>query len=192
MSPNRIICKRSFKPLLCKFGEFVQAFESKSGNSTDIPRTYCALYLHPNINGSGHMVYKIITKQKMSTVKCIPMAMTQIVKDAINKSGELEEMPDGIEFYDVDGMSTLEDLYPDDVNEDDSCASDRDWKIENEKDMAFEDGIEDMNSEGMDDIDLDPDEVDDLGEVIDHRLRSQAPVELEEEESNDHDEDYSS
>ena len=98
---------RGFKTSLCKFGELVMAYEPKCSNDTGVPRSFYALYLYPNENGSGHVVFSLKLKTTMSTQKCIPQPMTQDIIDLVNEMGKEEKVRDGIEFSRVDGGSTL-------------------------------------------------------------------------------------
>ena len=72
--------------------------------------------------------------------------------------GRQEGMLDGIQFRNIDKESTLSDLYADNDSQDDnSCASDADWKMEEntEKDLkklefdidVSDNEIEDLNNE---------------------------------------------
>ena len=45
----------------------------------------------------------------------------------MNQLGTEENVKDGIQFLNVDGGATLTDLYAVDENDDDSCASDKDY-----------------------------------------------------------------
>ena len=78
---------KGFKPPLCKFGELVMAYELKSSNDTAVPRAFYALYLYPNENDSGHVVFNLKTKTTKSTQKCVPQAMTQDIINLVNKMG---------------------------------------------------------------------------------------------------------
>ena len=113
---------RGFKTPLCKFGELVMAYEPKSSNETSVPRAFYALYLYPNENGSGHVVFSLKLKTRRSTQKCVLQPMTQDIIDLVNNMGTEEKVKDGIQFSNVDGGATLADLYAADENDDDSCA----------------------------------------------------------------------
>ena len=151
---------RGFKTLLCKFGELVLAYEPKSSNATGMPRAFYALYLYPNKNGSGHVVFSLKLKTRRSTQKCIPQPMTQDIIDLVNELGKQEKMRDGIEFSRVDGGSTLSDLYAADENDEDSCASDKDFDSDDKDVNASDDDLSD-NEEWVEDGDL-PESEDDV------------------------------
>ena len=152
MSPRRIMYGRGFKTPLCKFGELVMAYEPNSSNNTNVPRCFYALYLYPNENGSGHVVFSLKLKTRRSTQKCVLQPMTQDIIDLVNNLGTEEKVQDGIQFYNVDGGATITDLYAADENDDDSCASDKDYKSNDDDVNASDDNL-DANEEWDDDDD---------------------------------------
>ena len=119
---------------MCKIGELVLAYDTLASNDTRRPRAFYALYVEPNENGTGHRVIKLQTKRLVTTPKCIAEPMTQDIIDIVNKIGEREGAPDGIQFVNVDGKVTLEDLYPAEEHEDDSCVPDEDYENESDED----------------------------------------------------------
>lgn len=134
MSPRQILYGRKFKNPLCKIGELVLAYDTLVSNDTGQPRAFFALYIEPNDNGTRHSVIKLQAKRLVTTPKCIPKPMTQDVVDIVNQLGEQEGSPNGIQFMNVDGRATLEDLYPDEEHEDYSCVSNMDYKTESDED----------------------------------------------------------
>ena len=98
MSPRRIMYGRGFKTPLCKFGELVMAYEPKSSNDTGMPRAFYALYLYPNENGSGHVVFSLKLKTRRSTQKCIPQPMAQDIIDIVNEMGKEEKVRNRIQL----------------------------------------------------------------------------------------------
>jgi len=146
VSPRQLMYGRKFKTPLCKIGELVLAYDTLASNDTGHPRAFFALYIEPNDNGTGHRVIKLQTKRLVTTPKCIPKPMTQDVINIVNNLGKEEGSPDGIQFMNIDGRATLEDLYPDEEHEDDSCVSDIDYKTESddeEEELSVDDSIGD-------------------------------------------------
>ena len=112
----------------------VIAYDTLVSNDTGQPRAFFALYIEPNENGTGHRVIKLQIKRLVATPKCIPTPMTQNIIYVVNKMVRQEGAPDGIQFMNVDRKATLEDLYPDEEHEDDSCASDVNYQYESNED----------------------------------------------------------
>ena len=64
--------------------------------------------------------------------------MTQDIIDLVNNMGTEEKVKDGIQFSRIDGGTTPTNLYAADKNDDDSCASDKDYES-NDKDVNASD-----------------------------------------------------
>ena len=152
---------RGFKTPLCKFDELVMAYEPKSSNDTSVPQAFYALYLYPNENGSGHVVFSLKLKTRRSTQKCVLQPMTQDIIDLVNQMGTEENVKDGIQFSNVDGGATLADLYAAEKNDDDSCASDKDYKSDDEDVNASDDDLNANEEWDEDDDSSDSDDDDD-------------------------------
>ena len=50
-------------------GELVIAYDTKAGKNTPHPRVFYALYIKPNDDGNGHLIYKLSTDQILVTMK---------------------------------------------------------------------------------------------------------------------------
>ena len=50
-------------------GELVMAYDTNASNKTLYPRAFYALYIGPNNSGTGHSVFKLSTKQLLTTPK---------------------------------------------------------------------------------------------------------------------------
>ena len=50
-------------------GELVIAYDNKSGNNTLHLKVFYALYIEPNGNGSGHLIYKLSMDQILVIMK---------------------------------------------------------------------------------------------------------------------------
>ena len=83
--------------------------------------------------------------------------MTQDIIDLVNKMGKEEDVKDGIQFFRIDGGATITDLYPANENDDDSCASDKDYKLD-DKDVNDSDNELSDTEEWVEDDDLDDSE----------------------------------
>ena len=79
MSPRQILFGKKFKTPLCKIGELVMAYDVRANNKTSRPRTFYTLYIGPNDGGTGHSVFKLWTKQLLTTPKCKPVPMPEDV-----------------------------------------------------------------------------------------------------------------
>ena len=176
MSPRQIMFGWKFIPPLCKIGELVLAYDTYGSNDTGQKRAFYGLYIELNENGTGHCMFKLQTKRMVTTPKCKLKPMPQDVIDIVNKLGEEEGVPDGIQFLDVHGKATLMDLYPADEDDDDSQVSDVDYKEESDEDdesLIVDEDVqeEDTLSEDLDDHDDDPDDDDgnDMNDFPDHR-----------------------
>ena len=128
MSPRQILYGKKFKTPLCKIGELVMAYDVTANIKTTTPRAFYALYIRPNHGETGHQVFKLSTKRMITTPKCRPIPMPDDIIKVVNDLGEQDDMPTGIEFQNMHKESTLSDLFVDeDLNDDDSNASNQDW-----------------------------------------------------------------
>ena len=66
-------------------------------------------------------------------------------------------MKDGIQFFCIDGGATITDLYPANKNDDDSCESDKEYKLDNENVNDSDKKLSD-NVEWVEDDDLEESE----------------------------------
>ena len=136
------------------------AYNMTSSNKTTDPRAFFVLYIGPNNIGTGRIVFKLRTKRLVTTPKCKPKPMAEDVVKVVNEMGKQEGMPDGIQFHNIHHKSTLLDLYVDKVGhkDDNSCASNKDWKDKNNP----EDDLKNLVSDMVVNIDEVDDLVDDL------------------------------
>ena len=124
-----------------------------------------ALYLGPLDNGSGHDVFKLSTKQKISARKVTLIPMTADVIERVNIMGKEEGEPNGLEFTDLFGNITIYDieLGPNPhgmFDDDDSNISDADFTIDKadiNKEIAAEEALDDDDTlyDAREDLDLD-------------------------------------
>ena len=147
MSPRKILFGKKFKSQLCKIGELVIAYDVTANNKTTIPRVYYALYIGPNDSGTGHQVFKLLSKRLVTKPKCKPVPMPDDVIQVVNDMGEQDGMLSGIEFCNIHHESTLVDLFADNhLNDDNSNTSGNDWGLnknpeEDLKKIKFDDHV---------------------------------------------------
>ena len=96
-------------------GQYVQAHVGwwDKQYSTEEERTVDALYLGHADDGSGHEVFKLSTKERISVNKVTVLSTPQAFIDLVNMMGEKENQPDGIQFSDMHGNTTILDLDDD-------------------------------------------------------------------------------
>ena len=130
MSPQQILFGKKFKTLLCKISELVMANNVTADNKTTTPRALYALYIGPNDSGTGHQVFKLMTRRMVTTPKCKPIPMPDNVIEVVNDLGEQDDMPTRIEFRNIHQESIFADLFVDkDLNDGNSNTSDKDWGL---------------------------------------------------------------
>jgi hypothetical protein len=137
LSPREIVTGKKFRCPSIRIGQYVQG-QTGGSNSTDEERSADSLYIGRADNGSGHIVFKLNTKQPVSVNRVTPIPTTDVIINTVNNIGEQEKQPEGIEFSDMHGKITLQDFAEDIGNDDDSNASDEDFKI----DQEYQDEIE--------------------------------------------------
>ena len=147
ISARAIVTRKVLHIPPCKLGEYVQA-KVPTTNETDKERIVDALYIGPNNNDTGHWVFKLKTKEKISVPRVIPIPMPEliikVVNEMVGKEGEVE----GIEFANMFDEVTINDievqdikhgdLDDDDQNNDNSTTTD-DKYYEDVKEVEEED-----------------------------------------------------
>ena len=86
--------------------------------------------------------------------------MTQDIIDLVNEMGKEEKVRDGIQFLRIDGGATITDSYAANENDEDSCASDKDYESDDKDVNALDDNLSD-NEEWVEDVYL-PESEDDV------------------------------
>ena len=71
-------------------GELVIAYDSKVVNKTLRPRIFYALYIRPNDDGSGHLIYRLSTDQILVTKDCQSVPVPEDLIEAISKTDSYE------------------------------------------------------------------------------------------------------
>ncbi|OEU10829.1 hypothetical protein FRACYDRAFT_246701 [Fragilariopsis cylindrus CCMP1102] len=131
LSPREIVTGKKFRCPTVKVGQYVQGHTGGT-NSTDEERSIDALYIGRADNGSGHVVFKLSTKQPVSINRVTIIPTTEALINTVNEIAEQEKQPEGIEFADINGRVTLDDFAANVINDDDSNASDIDFKMDEE------------------------------------------------------------
>jgi hypothetical protein len=106
LSPREIVTGKKFRCPSIRIGQYVQGHTGGS-NSTDQERSVDALYIGRADNGSGHIVFKLNTKQPVSVNRITPIPTTEATIETVNNIGEQEGQPEGIQFSDINGNVTL-------------------------------------------------------------------------------------
>jgi hypothetical protein len=147
LSPREIVTGKKFRCPSIKIGQYVQGHTGGT-NSTEQERSIDSLYIGRSDNGSGHMVFKLNTKQPVSVNRVTVIPSSEAAIKIVNDIGEQENQPEGIEFSDMNGRITLQDLAANEVD-DDSNASDDDFEIDEEYETEAQDEIEIEEEEGI-------------------------------------------
>ena len=66
-------------------GELVIAYNTKAGNNTLCPRVFYILYIKPNDNSNGHLIYKLSTDQILVTMEYQSIPVPEDLTETINK-----------------------------------------------------------------------------------------------------------
>ena len=131
LSTREIIKGISLKGPKHRCGEYVQA-HVQGDNTIEKERTEDALYLRPDDNQKGHIVFKLNTKQPISVGRVTPIPMPQDIIDRVNAMGKADGQPDKMTFGDRDGNVTILDI--DEYEVDDDNASDDSYNTSDDDD----------------------------------------------------------
>jgi hypothetical protein len=96
LSPREIITGRKLRLPPYEIGQFAHTSVGETNNQTDEYRTFEALYIGRNDNGSGHHVFDITTAGRKSTARVTPLPMPKRVMDRVNAIGLHDKQPEGI------------------------------------------------------------------------------------------------
>ena len=101
----------------------------------------------PIDNGTGHSVFKLKTKEKISVPRVIPIPMPELINKVVNNMGEKEGEGEGIKFANMFDEVSINDIVQDieqgnldddDQNDDNSTATE-DKHYEDAKEVEEED-----------------------------------------------------
>ena len=123
ISPREIIKGIRLKCPKHRCGEYVQA-HVPGDNTIEKERTEDALYLRPDDNQKGYIVFKLNTKQPISVGRVTPIPMPQDIIDRVNDMGAAEKQPNGLVFGDRLGDVTILDIDENEIDEDDNASDD--------------------------------------------------------------------
>jgi hypothetical protein len=108
-----------------------------------------ALYIGQADNGSGHVVFKLSTKQPVSVNRVTVITPTADHIKFVNDMADGENQPEGLEFADINGKVTLEDFMDGINDDDDSNASDDDFVHDKEYQIEFNEETRLEKNEGL-------------------------------------------
>ena len=130
----------------CKIREYAHGHVPTT-NDTGKPRPVEGLYLGPADNGTGYHIFKLSTKEPIKVPRVTPAPITDSIIDLVNEMAEEEGQPEGIQFWDLFGQVTINDielgndregmLDDDDSRNDDSNALDKTFEL-NKKEVEEE------------------------------------------------------
>ena len=130
-SPRMIVMGIRLHTPTTKCSQYIQGHVGGS-NDTDIERAIDSLYIGRNDNGSGHWVFKLDTKERVSVNRLTVIPMSNNFIERINKMGTSDSQPAGMQIPGEHGNLTIHDfLSPEsDAN---SHASDESYKYPDDK-----------------------------------------------------------
>ena len=126
LSPREIVTGKKFRCPDIEIGQYVQGHVGGS-NDVEEERSIDALYLGRADNGSGHEVFKLSTKERVSVNRVTVLPIPETIIDLVNRMGEKENQVDNFVFSDMHGNITIMDL-DEHAGEEDSNASDESYK----------------------------------------------------------------
>jgi hypothetical protein len=150
ISPRELITGKKLRVPEHHIGQYVQGH---TGGTSDTckERSVDPLYIGQADNGSGHVVFKLSTKQPVSVNRVTVITPTADHIKFVNDMAEAENQPEGLEFADINGKVTLEDFMDgiDDDDDDDSNASDDDFVHDKEYQKEFNEETRLEKNEGL-------------------------------------------
>ena len=152
ISARQLVTGKVLHVLKYKIREYVHG-HIPTTNNTNKPRTTEGLYIGASNNRSRHYIFKLKTKEMISVLRVTAVTLLELVINLVDKMGREKSEVEGIEFWDIFGNITINniELMPvredilddnDDVNED-SNASNEEFELNNEEveEEAKRDGI---------------------------------------------------
>ena len=109
ISPRELITGKKLRLPDHHIGQYVQG-HTGGNNDTGKERSIDALYIGRADNGSGHMVFKLSTKQPVSVNRVTVITPTADHIKMVEDIAEAENQPEGIEFANINGKITLDDF----------------------------------------------------------------------------------
>ena len=147
ISPRELITGKKMRVPKFKTGQYVFG-KTKTTNNVDEPRCVDGLYVGPNDNGTGDWVFKLDTKKVVSVKQTKEVPIPQSIIDSVEKMAEEEGQSEGLEFLDIRGNTTINDLITEmhdgeQMSDDDmSDASDPDYEFDKKQHKEIVDSDE--------------------------------------------------
>jgi hypothetical protein len=136
ISPKELITGKKLRVPGHHTGQYVQGH---TGGTSDTGKesSVNALYIGRADNGSGHVVFKLSTKQHVSVNR--ETVITPIADHIkfVNDMAEADNQPEGLEFADINGKVTLED-FMDGIGNDDDFVPDEQYQKEFNEETRLE------------------------------------------------------
>jgi hypothetical protein len=152
ISPRELITGKKLRVPEHHIGQYVQGYNG-GNNDTGKERSIDALYIGRADNGSGHVVFKLSTKQRVSVNRVTAITPTTDHIKLVEDIAEAENQPEGLEFANINGKITLDDfiegINDNDDNDDDSNASDDDFVHDEEYQKEFNEETRLEKNEGL-------------------------------------------
>jgi hypothetical protein len=141
ISPRGLITGKKLRVPEHHIGQYLQG-HTGGNNDKGKERSVDALYISRADNGSGHVIYKLSTKQRVSVNRITAITPTADHIKLVEDIAEAENQPEGLEFASINGKVTLDDFIEgiidsDDGDDDDSNASDDDFVQDEEYQKEF-------------------------------------------------------
>ena len=87
-------------------GELVVAYDNKVENRTLRPRVFYALYVRPNDDGNGHLIYRLSMDQILVTKEYQSVPVPEDLIEAINETGSSNNK---VQVNHIDSYHSIED-----------------------------------------------------------------------------------
>jgi hypothetical protein len=151
ISPREPIIGKKLRVPEHHIGQYVQG-HTGGNNDTGKERSVDALYIGRAFNGSGHVIFKLSTKQRVSVNRVTTIAPTANHIKLVEDIAEAENQAEGLEFANINDKVTLDDFIEginDGDNDDDSNASDDDFVHDKEYQKEFNEETRLEKNEGL-------------------------------------------
>jgi hypothetical protein len=161
ISPRELITGKKLRVSEHHIGQYVQD-HTGGNNDTGKERLIDVLYIGRADNGSGHVVFKLSTKQRVSVNRVTAITPTADHIKLVEDIAETENQPEGLEFANINGKVTFDDFIEEinDGDDDNSNASGDDFVHDEEYQKEFNEETRLKKNEGLA---VDEDQTDALG-----------------------------
>jgi hypothetical protein len=150
ISPRELATGKKLRVPEHHIGQYVQG-HTGGNNDTSKECSVDALYIRRADNGSGHVIFKLSTKQRVSVNRVTAITPTADHIKLVEDIAEAKNQPEGLEFANINGKVTLDDFIKgiNDDDDDDSNASDDDFVHDEEYQKEFNDETRLEKNEGL-------------------------------------------